>query len=159
MISCTQGLFPYSTNPHIDQRETGRRAAQFLLKVLHQEIDPVQILFQAPVAISIEQQYTSVEPCKSLYQFVGTLCKSNKALHIHIAIGFPYADVHEVGTSVIIIAGRHWQNEASVKGQLEEYFKKHKEEFIGKKVSIDSQLLSLATITSNVAGSSPQEVS
>jgi microcystin degradation protein MlrC len=144
MISCTQGLFPYSTNPHIDQRETGKKAAQFLLKILRQEIDPVQYLFQAPVAISIEQQYTSAEPCKSLYQFAETLCESQNALHINIVIGFPYADVHEMGTSVIIIADRHWQNEASVIDQLEKYFKKHKEEFIGKKVRIDSQLLSMA---------------
>ena len=144
MVNCTQGLFPYSTNPHIDQRETGRKAAQFLLKILRQEVDPVPILFHAPVAISIEKQNTSVEPCKSLYLFAETLCKSSKALHTNIAIGFPYADVFEMGTSVIIIADKDWQKETSVKNELEAYFKKNKEEFVGKKDAIDAQLFSIA---------------
>ncbi|MGN6268230.1 MAG: M81 family metallopeptidase [Ginsengibacter sp.] len=143
MVNCTQGLFPYSTNPHIDQRETGRRAAQFLLKVLRQEIDPVQILFQAPVAMSIEQQYTSAEPCKSLYKFTETLCEIENALHLNIAIGFPYADVYELGTSVIIIVDKDWQKEASIKDQLEAYFKKEKQNFVGEKNTVDSQLLSI----------------
>lgn len=144
MVNCTQGLFPYSTNPHIDQRETGRKAAQFLLKILHKEIDPVQILFQAPVAISIEQQYTSAEPCKSLYKFMEALCESENALHLNIAIGFPYADVYEMGTSVIIIFNKERQNETSIRDRLEEYFKKAKKNFVGKKNTIDAQLISIA---------------
>jgi microcystin degradation protein MlrC len=143
MVNCTQGLFPYSTNPHIDQRETGRKAANFLLKILQQEIDPVQVLYQAPVTISIEQQYTSAEPCKSLYQFAETLCESENALHLNISIGFPYADVYEMGTSVIMIFNKDRQNEASIKDQLEAYFKKEKEKFVGKKATPDAQLLSI----------------
>ncbi|MGN6533702.1 MAG: M81 family metallopeptidase [Ginsengibacter sp.] len=143
MVNCTQGLFPYSTNPHIDQRETGRKAAQFLLKILRKEIDPIQILFQAPVAISIEQQYTSAEPCKSLYTFAETLCKNENALHLNIAIGFPYADVYEMGTSVILIFNKNGQNEAPIKDQLAAYFKKEKEKFIGQKDAIESQLHSI----------------
>lgn len=143
MVNCTQGLFPYSTNPHIDQRETGRKAAQFLLKILRKEIDPVQVLFQAPVAMSIEQQYTSAEPCKSLYQFAETLCESENGLHLNISIGFPYADVYEMGTSVIIIFNKERQNETSIRDRLEAYFKKEKKNFVGEKDTIDSQLHSI----------------
>jgi microcystin degradation protein MlrC len=143
MVDCTQGLFPYSTNPHIDQRETGRKAANFLLKILRQEIDPAQFLYHTTVAISIEQQYISAEPCKSLYKFAEILREGENALHINIAIGFPYADVYEMGTSVIIIVNKHFQNETSIKAQLESYFIKEKEKFVGKKDSMDSQLLSI----------------
>ena len=69
MISSTNALFPYSTNPHIDQRETGRKAARFLLDVLNKKVTPLQALIRAPFAISIDKQHTEAEPCKSLYAF------------------------------------------------------------------------------------------
>lgn len=140
MVGCTQGLFPYSTNPHIDQRETGGKAAAFLIDILKGVINPHHELWQAPLAISIEQQYTEAEPCKSLYRFVKDLEVSYKGLQLHIVLGFPYADVPEMGTSVIILNDNEEENTAAVKQQLQTYFLHHKEQFSGKKDSVEELL-------------------
>jgi len=142
MANCTQALFPYRTNPHIDQRETGRRAASFLLSLLQGPVKPVQTLWQAPLTISIEQQYTGAEPCKSLYQFIHNLSKTKDILHVEIALGFPYADVQEMGTSVIIISTNTRKAE-EIKERLNDYFVQHKEDFNGKKENTDDLLKKL----------------
>jgi microcystin degradation protein MlrC len=132
MVSVTQGLFPYSTNPHIDQRETGKKAARFLLDILQKKICPVQHLVQVPVAISIEQQHTEAEPCKSLYEFAKRLGISNNLLHVNIALGFPYGDVYEMGTAVIIITDRKGLAE-NAKQEVLSYFNSFKNSFVGDK--------------------------
>jgi len=131
MMDLTQGLFPYKTNPHVDQRETGRRAASFLLSILRQKKRTTQHLWQAPLAISIERQCTEKEPCKSLYSFAERLCHEVDDMHVGIVLGFPYADVPEMGTSAIIITED--PNKARyVKEQLQSYTVDHLTEFAGK---------------------------
>jgi microcystin degradation protein MlrC len=132
MVRVTNGLFPYATNPHIDQRETGKKAARFLMDILQKKIWPNQHLVQLPVAISIEQQHTASEPCKSLYEFARMLCLSEKLLHVNIALGFPYADVFEMGTSVIIITDQGC-NADKAKKEIKAYFNNHKQSFVGAK--------------------------
>src|SRR5574340_832636 len=48
-----------------------------------------------------------------------------------------------MGTSVSMICNKDRQKEASIKDQLEAYFKKEKPNFVGNKDSIDAQLLSI----------------
>ena len=55
MVDVTDALISYSTNPHIDQRETGRKAAELLLRTIRGDLQPIQQLFPAPIAISSEQ--------------------------------------------------------------------------------------------------------
>jgi microcystin degradation protein MlrC len=132
MVSVTNGLFPYATNPHIDQRETGKKAARFLLDILQKKTWPAQHLIQLPVAISIEQQHSASDPCKSLYEFARLLCLSEKLWHVNIALGFPYADVHDMGTSVIIITEQGKKAEKAKK-EIKSYFNNQQQSFVGVK--------------------------
>jgi microcystin degradation protein MlrC len=139
MVDLTQGLFPYRTNPHIDQRETGRRAASFLISILRRKAKPLHELWQAPVAISIEKQHTASEPCKSLYEYAKTLCEDHANLFVEIILGFPYADVFEMGTAVIIISDN--QNQIDfVKNRLQTYMVKHLKEFAGNSEDVDETI-------------------
>ncbi len=106
MVNATDVLVAYSTNPHIDQRETGRKAALLLARTLAGDISPSQNLFASSVAISIEQQFTSAEPCKSLYAEAAEWATQPGILSISILLGFPYADVWEMGSSFLVITDR-----------------------------------------------------
>lgn len=128
MISSTNALFPYSTNPHIDQRETGRKAARFLLDILNKKVTPLQALIRAPFAISIDKQHTEAEPCKSLYAFVAELEKIEGIYSMNICLGFPYADVKDMGTSVIMIHD-NYQSSDKAELLLMEYFRQHLHDF------------------------------
>lgn len=141
MVAVTDALISYKTNPHIDQRETGKKAAALIVRIIKGEVKPVQFLCLSPVAISIEQQHTGSEPCLSLYKYVDEIIKKENLLDISINLGFPYADVKEMGTSFVILQNEniHRHNSASQQ-QLEAYMRTNQDKFVGSRKRIDEVL-------------------
>jgi microcystin degradation protein MlrC len=104
MTDATDALISYKTNPHIDQRATGIAAAEILLKYLKKEIRPVQYFVQTPVAISIEQQNTSLHPCSTLLGLAAAVANQKDILSVSLLLGFPYADVEDMGSGFIVVS-------------------------------------------------------
>ena len=140
MLQSTDALVAYKTNPHIDQRETGKTAAQLLLRFLNKEIKPVQVLKQTPVAISIEQQYTSAFPCRQLYDLAKEIGNQEEILSVSILLGFPYADVEEMGSSFIVVANGSESAADTAAEKLKSFLVHNKEKFVGEKKDIHSIL-------------------
>ena len=103
MVEATDAIIAYSTNPHLDQRATGRKAADLLARILRDEIKPAQAAAFPPMAINIQSQETSAPPLSDFYQTAKDLTDHPATLSHSIVLGFPYADVHEMGSSVITI--------------------------------------------------------
>lgn len=140
MAASVDALIAYRTNPHIDQRQVGKEAACLLVRYLKKEIKPLQVLFQIPLIISIEQQNTGKDPCKSLHAYAAELSKEKGVLSISIVLGFPYADVREMGTSVIVITDNNKNLALSVGKKIENYIVERKETFVGNKKDISTLL-------------------
>jgi microcystin degradation protein MlrC len=103
MASVTTALFPYQTNPHLDQIEVGRKAARLMVSILLDGKHYEQTLLQLPMAISIEQQNTKENPCRSLLEYaeeVRVVCNLHS---VSLLLGFPYADVAEMGSAFLLI--------------------------------------------------------
>jgi len=143
MVSATDAMVSYKKNPHIDMRQTGQEAARLMVGTLRNDFVPKQVLIQTPVAISIEQQFTSQEPCLSLYQFAATLADRKGILSLSILLGFPYADVEEMGTSIIVVADNDEELARSTGKELEDYIVRNREQYVGVKYSVE-QALSMA---------------
>ena len=140
MVSSTNALVAYKQNPHVDMRQRGVESAKLLVNLLNGKTKPVQALVQVPLAISIEQQLTANEPCISLYAYANQLSAEPGILALSIQHGFPYADVHEMGTSIIVVADGDYEKALSVAKKLEAYILVHKSSFVGKKNDIPSAL-------------------
>lgn len=140
MVSSTNALVAYKQNPHVDMRQRGVESAKLLVNRLNGKTKPVQALVQVPLAISIEQQLTANEPCISLYAYANELAAEPGILALSIQHGFPYADVHEMGTSIIVVADGDYEKALSVAKKLEAYILGHKSSFVGKKNDIPSAL-------------------
>lgn len=143
MVASTNALVAYKQNPHVDMRQRGVESAKLLVNLLNGKTKPVQALVQVPLAISIEQQLTSNEPCISLYAYANELAAQPGILALSIQHGFPYADVHEMGTSIIVVADGDYEKALSVAKKLEAYILEHKSSFVGKKNDIPSALNSI----------------
>lgn len=104
MVAATTAITAYRSNPHLDQRETGVRAARLLLGTVRGEIQPVQAAAFPPMVINIRMQNTSGEPLRSFYAEAAALAKRAGILDHSIVLGFPYADVAEMGSSVLVVA-------------------------------------------------------
>lgn len=83
-----------------------------LLNFLNKKVNPLQQLFHTNIIISIDKQYTSADPCKNLYHYAESLSKIDDILYISVILGFPYADVYEMGSSIIVIS-----NSSVIKGE------------------------------------------
>ncbi len=140
MVSSTNALVAYKQNPHVDMRQRGIEAANLLVQFLKGKTNPVQVLVQVPLAISIEQQLTAHEPCKSLYAYADELSQDPEVLSLSILHGFPYADVEEMGTSIIVITNGNRDKALETAHKLEKYILDRRESFVGHKNDIPSSL-------------------
>ena len=94
----------YRTCPHVDQRDCGRRAAGLLVRMLRREIRPRQALAKPPVIVNIMVHDTSCEPLKSFMDEARALERQPGILAVSLLPGFPYADVPQMGPSIIVAA-------------------------------------------------------
>lgn len=164
MAASANAFVSYKKNPHIDQRQTGRAAAEILVGMLEGKTRPQQVLVQIPLAISIEQQFTSNEPCKSLYALAHELSQAEGILSVSILLGFPYADVAEMGTSLVIVSDNDPELALRTGKQLEAYILANRALFVGTKNDIPSTIRMVADrekpvllldMGDNIGGGSP----
>lgn len=130
--SCT-ALTAYRTNPHLDQRERGREAARLMIKTVRGEIQPVMAASFPPLVINIERQCTSEPHLQPIYALANEQLQRRGVLSNSILLGFPYADVPEMGAATIAVtdgdaalaqqlsdelAGRLWTDRDAFRGRL-----------------------------------------
>jgi microcystin degradation protein MlrC len=133
MVESCDALIAYRTNPHLDQRERGQDAARLLVSTIRGEVRPTMAATYPPLAINIERQCTSEPHLRSLYALADQQLRDRAVLSNSVLLGFPYADVPEMGASAIVVAdndpdlaarrardlGTHmWEHRQSMQGIL-----------------------------------------
>ena len=139
MLDATDALLAYRTNPHLDQRETGLRVAILLRKMLFDNMKIKQELIQFPASMSIEQQETGVEPCLSLCRELDEIVSRNDGYDMSFILGFPYADVLEMGSSIVLLSDRD-VNTTGLKDKLKVCVASYYDRFVGARVTIEAVL-------------------
>ena len=164
MVAACNALVAYRTNPHIDQRERGLEAAALMARTLRGEISPVQRAVFPPLAINIERQLTAAEPCRSLLDAASPLRDRPGVLSSSILLGFPYADVKEMGSAALVVTDRDARRAQELADGLGHLMWQRREEFVGKLFDLggaiaDAERLSgtvcLLDMGDNVGGGSP----
>jgi microcystin degradation protein MlrC len=109
LIDSCQAAVAYRTYPHVDQRECGRRAASIMVRMLRDSIKPRQALAKPPLIINIMAQETAREPMHSFMQAARDLEQLPGVLSASLLPGFAYADVPQMGPSVIVVTNDNAQ--------------------------------------------------
>ena len=97
-------LVGYQTYPHIDQRERGLLAAELLTRSIKGEVRPVSFVAKPPMLINLLGQATDRSPMSDLLKMAREVEKEPGVLSISVMAGFAYADVPEMGVSIIAVA-------------------------------------------------------
>jgi microcystin degradation protein MlrC len=164
MIEAVDATIAYRTNPHLDQRERGLEAARLLAQMLRGEVKPTQALAMPPVVINIERQLTSVSPCLDLQQLANEIRTRPNVLSVSVILGFPYADVKELGSSFIVVVDNDPALARQHADELGQYLWNHRQEFIGQLVSVGEALAQISNVAKpvclldmgdNIGGGSP----
>lgn len=133
MVKACDAFVAYRTNPHLDQRARGIEAAGLMIRALRQEIRPTMAAAFPPMVINIERQGTAEPHLQPLYEFADRQRRAPTVLTNSILLGFPYADVPEMGTSTLVVtdddpelahrlaedlASKLWDDRESMRGHL-----------------------------------------
>lgn len=103
MVANCDVIAGYHTYPHIDMYETGERVARAFIRVMRGKVRPTMALQQVPVLSQTLKMNTSegamrafVDAAKAAEEQPGVLCASAFG-------GFPMADIHDAGSSVVVV--------------------------------------------------------
>ncbi len=133
MIQHATATVAYRSNPHLDQEQRGAEAAAILARTLRGEVSPVQAIERPPMLVHISRQFSGESPARELYDDVAAVMAWPGILSASAAMGFPYADVEEMGASFLAVADgddalarraaqwmarRAWNRRAEFVGQL-----------------------------------------
>jgi microcystin degradation protein MlrC len=164
MIAATTALIAYRTNPHLDQRARGIDAARMMIDTVRGKLRPTMAAAFPPLAINIEKQHTAEEPCHAAYRFADQQLADEKLLMNSIVLGFPYADVAEMGSSTIAVTNNDPPLARQLADDLAGYLWQHRDDFAGTFISVEEALdraegmsgpVCLLDMGDNVGGGSP----
>ncbi len=104
MVEIADFISSYRTYPHVDWGASGERCATWLDRVLAWKPRPARALRQAPFLVPVTTGCTYLEPAKGLYETLGRI-EAETGVHLSLNMGFPPADIHDVGPSVTAYGG------------------------------------------------------
>jgi len=93
----------YRTNPHLDARIRARECGEIIVRAVRGEVRPVQAIETPPVVVNIVKQFTGAEPMQGMIEDVEAVIRRPGMLSASGVVGFPYADVPEMGMSFVAV--------------------------------------------------------
>lgn len=103
-VDQADAIIGFDTYPHVDMAERGREAADLIVAMLRGEVRPVMALRQLPLFWNVPAQVTAHPPMDEVIRRVHQLESRAGILSVTVATGFPWADVPDMGASVIVVA-------------------------------------------------------
>ncbi|MFX0092009.1 MAG: M81 family metallopeptidase [Candidatus Hodarchaeota archaeon] len=103
MVEHTDGFAAYKTAPHLDEYETGIRAAKLLTKILKTKKRLCMCFTRIPMLLSGEQSETDTPPMKGLIELLEKTEKKAEILDASYVLGFPWADSPHMGIGAITV--------------------------------------------------------
>jgi microcystin degradation protein MlrC len=150
MVESTTALIAYRTNPHLDQRERGLEAARLMVRTLRHEVTPCMSAAFPPLAISIDRQCTQEPHLQPLYTAADEQLQVPGVLSNSILLGFPYADVVEMGSSVIVVTDSDRELADRLAAQLASTMWAMRHAFCGQYISVDAALRQCRTTAGRI---------
>lgn len=103
-VDAATAVIGFDTYPHVDMAERGREAADLIVRIIRNEVRPVTALRTLPLFWSAACQVTAQPPIDEAFRLVHEIESRPGILSVTLATGFPWADVPQMGASVIVVA-------------------------------------------------------
>ena len=103
MVAESTALVIYKTTPHIDQRQRGLQAAELMMRILRDGVTPTQALAKPSMLLNILYHVTDAPPMAPILNTARQLEEDPSILAASVALGYPYADVHEAGPAFVVV--------------------------------------------------------
>ena len=95
-------LVVFRTCPHLDTYDRGVEAAKLMDQILKKELIPAGTFIAPPMMINMTKQNTFEEPVSKIIEDMDYLSNDTSVVTASFALGFPFADVPELGASFLV---------------------------------------------------------
>jgi microcystin degradation protein MlrC len=96
----------YDTFPRLDPGARGREAVDILRRIARGDLHVEKSLRRLPILIPVVAQHTGRAPMCQIMEQVRQIESEQGIVAASVFGGFPYADVHHAGASVVVVAER-----------------------------------------------------
>ncbi len=103
MLRHVNALAIYHTYPHVDMADTGRRAAELLLRILDEDLKPVIARAVVPALVRGDELITETGIYGETIRRAQALERDGVALAAGMMIGNPFTDVPELCSQAIVV--------------------------------------------------------
>lgn len=103
-IDAATAVIGFDTYPHVDMAERGVEAAALIGRTIRGAVRPVSALRELPLFWSAACQVTAHPPIDEAFRLVHEIERRPGILSVTLSTGFPWADVPQMGASVIVVA-------------------------------------------------------
>ncbi len=139
-VDQADAIIGFDTFPHIDMAERGLEAAEMLVAMIRSELRPTMALHQLPLFWSSPCQVTAHSPMNEVIRRVHELEKRDGILSVSVATGFPWSDVPDVGSSVIVVANNDASLAQATADELGSWIWENRQRWFHPPVSVRSAL-------------------
>jgi microcystin degradation protein MlrC len=150
MLRQVNGLAIYHTYPHVDFADTGRRAAELLVRLLNEDLHPIVARVVIPALVRGDELVTKSGCYGDLIREAQRLERDGTALSAGIMIGNPFTDVPELCSQVLITTDADATTASAEAIRLSEEFWALRHRMQGKFISLERAIAQAATIKGSV---------
>ncbi len=134
LSDAADAVFIVKRYPHYDTYLQGERAGRTLIKTLRGNYKPVMATRKPGVITPSVYQGTGVSPAMDIMERARRWEAREPSTYVSVAFGFAYADVPDVGATVMVVANNDTALANKIADDMNDYIWRMRYEFAGKKL-------------------------
>ena len=164
-VEQADAIIGFDTYPHVDMNERGREAADVIVATIRGSVRPVMAIHPIPLFWGTPCQVTAHPPMNEVIAKVHELEGRRGMISVTVSTAFPWADVPEVGASVIAVADGDATRAQEIADELGAWIWDHRDRWYCPPLSVRDALhqgrqigkfpIILADHADNTGGGSP----
>jgi microcystin degradation protein MlrC len=144
LSDAADAVFIIKRYPHYDTTLQGERAARVMIKTIRGEYKPTMATRKPGVITPSVFQGTGVSPAMEIMERARRWENQRKDAYVSVAFGFAYADVPDVGATVMVVTNNDQKLADQIADDMSDYIWRHRHEFAGKKLPKTKEGVALA---------------
>ena len=137
-------VFIIKRYPHYDTTLLGERAARVMIKAIRGDYKPVMATRKPGVITPSVFQGTGVSPAMEIMERARRWECRSPGVYVSVAFGFAYADVPDVGATVMVVTNNDQELANRIADDMSDYIWRIRKAFAGKKLPKTREGVSLA---------------
>jgi microcystin degradation protein MlrC len=154
LSEAADAVFIIKRYPHYDTTLIGERAARVMIKTIRGQYKPTMATRKPKVITPSVFQGTGVSPAMEIMERARRWENQHNDVYVSVAFGFAYADVPDVGTTVMVVTNNDQELADRIADDMSEYIWRKRKEFAGKKLPKTKEGVAMA-IAAARAGKAP----